>query len=164
MDEKNLKSVLTTFIKQVWNNGDFTEIENFITKQVWNNGDFTEIENFITPEYEIKNDPGDPWDGQILRIEKYKARVLYSRDAFPDLRFEIRDMIEENGKVVLSWMASGTHDGDLPQLPATGKRFSVSGLTIYYFEGSKICGHTQSFDRLGFLSQIGFLGLDDIVK
>lgn len=141
MEEINLKSILKAFIEQVWNKGNFTEIKNF-----------------ITPEYEIKSDPGDPWNGQILGYNEFEERVSYSRNAFPDLHFEIKDMIEENGKVVLSWIVTGTHVGDLPQLPASGKQFSVSGLTIYYFQGSKVCGHTQTFDRLGFLSQIGFLG------
>ena len=92
----------------------------------------------------------------MLTIATLKERVLYSRNAFPDLRFEIQDMIEEEGKVLVSWMMSGTHKGDLPQLPATGKPFSISGMTIYYFEEGKLCGHTQAFDRLGFLSQLRF--------
>lgn len=127
-------------------------------EQVWNNGNFSQIENLVASRYEIKSDPGDPWDGHTLTIPVFIERVLHSRNAFPDLHFEIQDMIEENGKVVVSWIMSGTHKGDLPQLPATGKPFSISGMTIYYFEESKLCGHTQAFDRLGFLSQIGFFG------
>jgi steroid delta-isomerase-like uncharacterized protein len=126
-------------------------------EQVWNNGNFSQIEEFIAPRYEIKNDPGDPWDGQTLNHTTFKERVLYSRNAFPDLHFEIQEMIEEQGKVAVSWLMSGTHKGDLPQLPATGKSFSISGMTFYYFDEGKLCGHTQAFDRLGFLSQMEFL-------
>lgn len=126
--------------------------------QVWNSGNFDQIEDFVAPRYEIKNDPGDPWDGQSLTITAFKERVLYSRNAFPDLHFEIQEMIGENDKVVVSWIMSGTHTGDLPQMPATGKSFSISGITIYYFEDGKLCGHTQAFDRLGFLSQMAFFG------
>ena len=139
MTSSNLKSTLRTFMEQVWNNGNFSQIEAF-----------------VAPRYEIKNDPGDPWDGQTLTITTFKERVLYSRNAFPDLHFEIQEMIEEQGKVAVSWLMSGTHKGDLPQLPATGKSFSISGITLYYFEGGKLCGHTQAFDRLGFLSQMEF--------
>lgn len=35
---------------------------------------------------------------------------------------------------------------------------AIPGMTIYYFSAGKICGHWQAFDRLGFLSQIGFMG------
>jgi predicted ester cyclase len=50
---------------------------------------------------------------------------------------------------------SGTHRGDLPQLPATGRFFSISGMTFYEFRDQKLCGHTQSFDQFGFLKQMG---------
>ena len=139
MTHKNLKTTLRTFIEEVWNNGNFTQLENF-----------------VAAKYELKRDPGDPWDGQTLTIPTFKERVLYSRNAFPDLHFEIQDMIEENEKVGLSWIMSGTHQGDLPQLPATGKAFSISGITIYYFEEGKLCGHRQAFDQLGVLSQVKF--------
>ncbi|MEM7538314.1 MAG: ester cyclase [Chloroflexota bacterium] len=139
MINENNKQVLQTFMDQVWNSGDFSQIETL-----------------VAPNYEVRSDPGDPWEGQTLDIETLIERVLYSRNAFPDLCFDIQEMIEENEKVVASWIMSGTHRGDLPQLPATGQSFTISGMTIYYFDEHKICGHTQAFDRLGFLSQIGF--------
>lgn len=126
--------------------------------QVWNKGDFSRLSDFIAPQYEIKHDPGDPWDGHSLDNDTFKQRVLFSRNAFPDLNFSIKDMIEEGDKVIAYWVMTGTHQGDLPQLPATGKSFSITGMTIYYFDNEKICGHTQAFDRLGFLSQMGYLG------
>ena len=76
-------------------------------EQVWNNGNFSQTENFIASKYEIKNDPGDPWNGQILTITTFKERVLYSRNTFPDLHFEIQDLIEEKEKIVASWIISG---------------------------------------------------------
>ena len=127
-------------------------------ERVWNNGDFSQIETLVAAAYEIKHDPDDPWEGQVIGIDVFKERVLYSRNAFPDLRFDIQEMIAEDDKVVSSWIMSGTHLGDLPQLPATAKPFAISGMTIYYFAAGKVCGHWQAYDRLGFLGQIGFLG------
>jgi steroid delta-isomerase-like uncharacterized protein len=141
MTDKNLKTILTLFMDQVWNSGDTDQIADF-----------------VAPQYEIRSDPGDPWDGQVLDHNTFKERVSYSRDAFPDLHFEIQEMIAEDEKVVASWIMSGTHAGDLPQLPATDRPFSISGMTIYYFEGNILTGHWQTFDQLVFLSQIGYLG------
>ena len=140
MTLSTLKSTLSTFIDRVWNKVDFSNLDVF-----------------VAPHYEIRNDPGDPWDGQTLDHGTFKERVAYSRNAFPDLHFAIQEMIEEDGKVVASWIMSGTHRGDLPDLPATGRAFSISGMTIYTFEVGKVSGHTQAFDRLGFLFQIGFM-------
>ena len=53
---------------------------------------------------------------------------------------------------------SGTHFSDLPQLDATGKHFSINGMTFYYFNENKICGHSQSFDQFAFLKQMGIFG------
>ena len=127
-------------------------------ERVWNSGDLSQLADLIAPTYTVTHDPGDPWDGQTLSRDQFRTRVMYSRNAFPDLRFDIQQMIAEEDKVVAQWVMSGTHQGDLPQLPATGRPFAISGMTIYAFEDGKITGHIQSFDRLGFLGQIGFLG------
>jgi steroid delta-isomerase-like uncharacterized protein len=128
-------------------------------REVWNNGDFTNLGDYVAHTYEIRHDPGDPWDGKTLNAEEFKKRVFYSRNAIPDLHFELQEMISENDKVAVRWTMSGTHKGDLPQLPATGKKFSITGMTFYYFDHGKLCGHSQSFDQLAFLSQIGAFGL-----
>ncbi|MFN2125821.1 MAG: ester cyclase [Candidatus Promineifilaceae bacterium] len=124
--------------------------------QVWNQGNYDQIPKFVAPQYEIKNDPGDQWNGQVIDHETFKVRVAYSRNAFPDLNFAIEEMVAEDDRVAASWIMSGTHMGDLPQLPATGRKFSITGITIYYFEDGKVSGHWQAFDQLGFLSQIQF--------
>ncbi len=127
-------------------------------EQVWNQGDFSQIETAVAPAYTIIHDPGDSWEGQTLDFATFQERVMYSRNAFPDLRFDIQEMVAEDNKVVASWIMSGTHLGNLPQLPATGRSFSITGMTICYFEGGKVCGHWQAYDRLGFMAQMGLLG------
>ncbi len=141
MTTKDLKTTLHTFMERVWNSGDFDQLETYVAEQ-----------------YTITHDPGDPWEGQVLDLATFQERVLYSRNAFPDLRFDIQEMIAEDDKVVTSWVMSGTHQGDLPQLPASVVQFSITGLTIYSFTEGKVNGHWQAYDRLGFLAQIGYLG------
>lgn len=142
MQNNNLKSTLQTFMDEVWNQGDFTNLAEL-----------------LSPAYEIKHDPGDPWDGKTLDIEEFKTRVMYSRNAFPDLDFELHEMVEEKDIIASRWTMSGTHKGDLPQLPATNRPFSITGMTFYYFEAGRVSGHRQSFDQLAFLTQIGAFGL-----
>ncbi len=122
--------------------------------QVWNSGDLSNLSSYVAPSYEVRNDPGDPWNGQVLDHETFKERVAYTRNAFPDVLFGIWEMVEDGDTVAIHWTMSGTHTGDLPQLPATGKNFQITGMTFYYFEDGKICGHSQAFDQLGFLTQI----------
>jgi predicted ester cyclase len=67
-------------------------------------------------------------------------------------------MISEGDNVVVFWVMSGTHLGPLADLPATGKHFAITGITIYDFdEDGKVAGHIQAYDRLGFAGQMGIL-------
>ena len=122
--------------------------------EVWNKGNLDAADKFIAFPYVIHSDPGDQWEGQSLDLPTFKKRVLYSRQTFPDLHFAVKEIIGEGDKVVISWDLEGTHRGDIPGLPATGKRVKVPGLTIYYFSGGKITGHSQVIDRLGFMQQV----------
>ena len=126
--------------------------------EVWNRGDFSHLYEYLAPNYEVRHDPRDPWDGKTLKRDEFIERVMYSRNAFPDLNFATREMIAEGDRVAIHWTMTGTHQGDLLQLPATGKPFAITGMTFYYFDAdSKVCGHSQAFDQLAFLAQIGVL-------
>lgn len=121
---------------------------------VWNAGDAEAADRFIAPAYTIHHDPGDPWDGRTLDLGGYKERVRLSRAPFPDQRFHIRDLVAEQGVVVMTWQWSGTHKGDFPGFPATGKQIRMSGATAYYIEGGRFTGHWQVTDRLGVYLQL----------
>jgi steroid delta-isomerase-like uncharacterized protein len=131
------------------------QLMNLFMQRVWNQGDFSRLSDMVAPDYNVSQDDYDPWSGQVIDHETFKQRVLYSRNAFPDLNFDIQEMAEGDDSVAIRWIMSGTHTGDLPVLPATGRKFSIPGMTFYYFRVEKICGHSQSFDQFGFLKQMG---------
>jgi steroid delta-isomerase-like uncharacterized protein len=137
MTEKN-KALLAEFMEEVWNKGN---MEN--------------LDKYISPPYVIHRDPGDPWEGQSLDLPTFKKRVLQSRHIFPDLHFAVQEIVGERDKVAISWYLEGTQKGDVPGLPASGKRVRVPGLTLYSFANGKITGHWQVVDRLGFMQQLG---------
>ena len=59
---------------------------------------------------------------------------------------------------IIEWVMLGTHKGDLPGIPATGKRFSsVRGLTILELEAGKIRRESDYWDAATFMKQIGLL-------
>ena len=127
--------------------------------EVWNQGDFTNLAQMVADPYAVISDPGDPWNGQSIGFETFKARVGYTRNAFPDVSFQIEEAVEGQDVTALRWMMTGTHLGDLPMLPATGKQFAITGMTFYVLKNGLIAGHRQNFDQLGFLAQIGALSL-----
>ena len=126
--------------------------------QVWNQGNFSQLSTFVTANYHVGKDANDPWSDQMIDLSTFIKRVMYSRDAFPDLNFDIQELIEENEVISIRWIMSGTHQNDLPQLPATNRKFAIPGMTFYCFDEDKLCGHKQCFDQLQFLQQIGACG------
>jgi steroid delta-isomerase-like uncharacterized protein len=120
----------------------------------WSQDDLTGLDSLIAEKYTIFSDPGDAWEGQTLDRSAYRERLLHSRRAFPDLVFDIEQLIQENKRVAVIWKAAGTHLGDLRGLPATGKRLSFAGQTFYLIEDGKARGHWQVIDRLGFIQQL----------
>jgi predicted ester cyclase len=86
--------------------------------------------------------------GSQIGPELYKRGVIEFTTSFPDLRFTIEDMITEKGKVVVSWIISGT-------LPATGSKIFVEGITIHHITNGKILDSHARWDALGLLRQLG---------
>jgi predicted ester cyclase len=76
----------------------------------------------------------------------------------PDYQVETEDLIAEGDKVVERWRASGTHTGTpLMGVPASGKRFSGTGISIYRIADGKIAEHWAEADFLGLAQQLGAL-------
>ncbi len=123
-------------------------------ERVWNNGEAAAVERYLADTYTIEHDPGDPWEGRVLSRDDFRERVVQSRSAAPKQRFTLVDLLADGDSVAVSWTWQGTHLGDLPGFPASGRRLTMSGLTIYRFAGDRICGHWQVADRLSVLRQL----------
>jgi predicted ester cyclase len=75
--------------------------------------------------------------------------------AFPDRRITHEDIIAEGDKVLIRWSLSGTHQGELMGIPATGRRVTVTGFDLFRIEGGKIVEMWQEADQLGMMQQLG---------
>ncbi|MCF3935408.1 ester cyclase [Acuticoccus sp. M5D2P5] len=122
--------------------------------RAWSKGDPGAIEEHIAERYTIAHDPGDPWEGQTLTREGFRDRLLQSRATAPDQAFTVVGAIEQGDEVAVWWTWRGTHLGELPGLPATGASITMSGATIYRFDGMRIAGHWQVADRLSVYRQV----------
>ncbi len=77
------------------------------------------------------------------------------RQAFPDLRLIIDDVIAADDNVVVRWHAEGTHRGELEGLAPTGTRASVTGIGIGRWEDGKLVEAWTEWDNLGLARQLG---------
>ena len=124
-------------------------------EEVWSQGRIEACDDFVGETYTIRHDPGDPWDGQALSREDFKKRVRISRAPFPDQRFTLISVLEDQGVVAIAWTWAGLHKADIAGFAATGACLKMSGLTIYDFDAEdRIRGHWQVIDRFGVFQQL----------
>lgn len=127
-------------------------------EEIWNKKAFDKVEKYIHPEYTIHLDTADPWEGKTLSHEEFKTRLKFSFDSFPDMNFEITVAIPEENHIAISWILTGTNLGNIGDFPPTKKSIRTEGFTIYHFKDNLINGHTQVFDRVMVMKQLGFMG------
>jgi len=120
--------------------------------EVWNKRSLEVVDALISPSHAL-NDPLAS-DSQV-GPKMYKRRVVEFTNIFPDLHFTIEDMIAEKGKVVVSWIISATHKGEFMDIPATGRKVSIEGITIHHISNGKILDSHARWDPLGLLRQLG---------
>jgi steroid delta-isomerase-like uncharacterized protein len=81
------------------------------------------------------------------------AKAFYA--AFPDLKHTINDGVANEGKAVLRFTITGTHQGELMGMPLTGKPIAISGMAMFHIAGGKVEELHPIFDQMGMMQQIG---------
>lgn len=67
------------------------------------------------------------------------AKVIRSyRTGFPDLRFEVEDLIEDGDTVAVRARLRGTHEGPWRDLPATGRTIEYDVAMFFRFDGDRL--------------------------
>jgi steroid delta-isomerase-like uncharacterized protein len=97
----------------------------------------------------------NPAPGQGPGREGIKAAFAESREAFPDFRVTVEDMIAEGDKVACRLTVRMTHRGPFLGIPATGKQVSLPVVDLLRFVDGKLAERWGVFDNLALLSQLG---------
>jgi len=121
-------------------------------EEVWNKGYVPVADELFAPTY-THHDSSTPDVGRGPESEK--KRVSLYRNAFPDLRLTIEDLIAEGETVMARWSCRGTHRGDLNGIAPTGKQFTISGISIARFASGKMVEGWVNWDALGLMQQLG---------
>src|SRR2546425_8235583 len=90
-----------------------------INDEVWTGGRLEVIDELIAADF-VTTVVGAP--EQIRGVQGFREFVLMYRTAFPDLRISVDEQIAEGDTVVTRWTGTGTHEGELMGMPATGKQ------------------------------------------
>ncbi len=72
----------------------------------------------------------------------------YERQAFPDLRYTIDDLVVEGDHVAVCWTAQGTQAGEYGTAAATGKPVVWTGMSFFKLQDGKIAGEETNLEDL----------------
>ena len=79
--------------------------------------------------------------------------------AFPNLRFDVEDILASGDKVVARVRVTGTHEGEFMGMPATGKGVDVLAIDIVRFGDDGLAyEHWGVFDAMAMMQQLGVAG------
>jgi steroid delta-isomerase-like uncharacterized protein len=117
----------------------------------WNGADLAIVDEVVAP------DAVPAHEGTSRGRESWKEAITTYRSSFPDIRYEIDDLIAGEDKVTVRWTATGTDTVGFMGMPATGRRATVCGINIYRIESGLLAEHWDQWDLAGLLQQLGAL-------
>ena len=135
MSTEQNKALIGRFIEEIFNRGNMSVVEALFAP------DFVEHEQLP---------PGIP-----NNREGVKVLTSMLRNAFPDFKATIDDIVAEGDKVVIRMTWSGTQKGEFMGIPATGKRVSFGVIDIIRIADGKFVEHWGQMDSMGMMQQLG---------
>ncbi|GAA5179060.1 ester cyclase [Rugosimonospora acidiphila] len=119
--------------------------------ETWNRGDLPGMAEFWSPDMVHHTRMGSHGFNAVLNI------VSGFMTAFPDLQFEIVDLVADGDRVASRMIARATHTGEYMGMPATGKPVECSVFGIARVAGGKLVEHWGVTDELHLMQQVGLL-------
>jgi len=96
----------------------------------------------ISPDYNLRG------------VDAYIEALHAQNDPVSDIQITMTLVVETDKLVVTEWTWSGTVSGSGFEFPATGKRISMTGITVSEFVDGKIALFRQYWDNAGVLAQL----------
>jgi len=128
--------------------------------EAFNKGDTKVVARLLHPDVQSRTKhPLNPEMDRMAVADRVQLEMLHDRKAFPDGRFEVKELIAEENKVILHWTFTGTHTGELFDRQATGRKVNLVGHEIIELDRGRIIRHTDdhALTLLDMLSQLRML-------
>jgi predicted ester cyclase len=120
--------------------------------RVWNQGELDLLDTIIHDRY-TNHSPGGatippPGPAGLIPI------IESMRKGFPDLHYEIQDLVITEDRIVARVLMTATLLGELWGMQPNGRSFEVSQVNIEYVEDGKIVEHWRLTDELSMMKQL----------
>lgn len=123
----------------------------------WDRGEVDALDELLGVDYRRRSSSTD----EGLSLEEFKASIVTTRSAFPDLVTTIDEIMAEDDRVALRWHSSGTHDGSFLGVPPTHRTVEVHGSTFARFEDDLVVEEFVTWDPRAMLSALGIISVGE---
>ena len=132
-----------------------TNTEQFVKNlwTAWNSHDWEKTSPFYDDDCIMEDLPSKICHGKRELEEYYKYLLV----GYPDLNFEAKRSFGTATQIATEWIMSGTHTGNTARFKATGKSFSIPGISIIEIQSGKIVRETDYWDMHSLLQQLGLM-------
>ena len=123
--------------------------------QVWNNADEAAIDRMMAPgaKFHGLTPDGSP----VVGPAGFQPFHRQMRQAFPDIRFELRKIISEGDQVAVHCVVTGTHTGPGLGPQSTGAAVRVEGMAVATVRDGRIAEGWNFFDFMTLYQKVGLL-------
>jgi steroid delta-isomerase-like uncharacterized protein len=128
-----------------------TRLAHVFYEEMLNQGKMELLDQLLSPDF--VNHPGE-LDTIAPGVEAFRGVLIHIKTAFPNLHFTIHDTVAQTDRLAVRWTMEGTHLNPLNDIPATGKRITGYGITIFVLKDGKIAELWSQTDRLGMIQQL----------
>ena len=115
-----------------------------------NHGDTTVADKLISKSVTLHSPPA-----VLHSLEEYKASMAKFHAGFPDLSFTIEDLVAERDRIVVRWTLRATQSAEYQGHLASGKAFTVTGISLFQIADGEIQEIHVYMDWHGMMEQLG---------
>jgi steroid delta-isomerase-like uncharacterized protein len=129
------KDLVRRFVREIFEDGNANAVDELVA------------EDFVPHTWPSTGDGRGDLKRAIERVSK----------GLSDARFEIEDMIAEDGRVAVRLTATARQTGEFMGMPSQGKSYKIGEIHIFRIRDGKVSEHWHQFDSMGMMTQLGAL-------
>lgn len=114
-------------------------------------GNLDELHNDYAPHAVVED---NMFSAPIVGRAAIIARKSMGLSAVTNAQITVTNRIAIGNQVTIEWLANGLHTGDLPGLPATGRPYTLRGVTVVVREEGKIVHEALYYDLADLTRQL----------
>jgi len=120
--------------------------------EIWNKGRLDAIDELLA-EDGIVHGLGEA-GGEVSGPAAFRPFVERLRGAFPDIEVKVEQVVDDGDLIAARWVATMTHTGDNLGMPASGKRVTVTGMSMTRLRDGKLVEGWNNWDMLSLMQQV----------